>query len=208
MVAFRPVARDPALAAKLGLSDKFTVMFAGNIGEAQGLETMLEAAAILKDEDFAQFVVVGDGIALDTLKRTVAEKTLSNVHFLGRFAESQMPPLYALADVLLVHLRDDPLFRITIPHKILTYLASGKPVLAAVAGDAARVVEDAGAGTTCPPQQPEALVAAVRQLYALGPEGRAEMGRRARAAAETKYSRVQLVREIEAVLEAVSRKHG
>ena len=83
-----------------------------------------------------------------------------------------MPRLYALADVLLVHLKDDPLFRITIPHKILAYMASGKPMLAAVSGDAAAVVEDAGAGIVCPPERPDALAAAVRVLRATAP-GRA-----------------------------------
>lgn len=202
---FHPGQPDPALAAQLGLDGKFNVMFAGNIGEAQGLGTVLEAAVMLRDEARVQFVIVGDGVALDGLQRVAAEQGLANVRFLGRFPEHQMPPLYALADVLLVHLRDDPLFRITVPHKVLAYMASGKPILAALSGDAAKVVEDAGAGIACAPQQPAALAAAVRQLQALTPEARATMGQRARDAAERQYDRVQVVSDVEAVLKAVAR---
>lgn len=201
-------APDTGLAEHLGLAGKFNVMFAGNVGEAQGLETVVEAATLLASAPAAiQFVIVGDGVALERLKASVREKGLRNVRFLGRFAESEMPGLFALADALLVHLRDDPLFRITIPHKILAYLASGKPIIAAVAGDAAAVVTAANAGITCPPQNPEALASAVHGLSALPLAERQAMGARARRTAETEFSRAEVIRRIEAILqEAVDRR--
>src|SRR4030042_6316197 len=128
------------------MSSRFNVMFAGHIGEAQGLEVVLDAAILLRDLKDVQFVLVGDGVALPGLKQKAIDRGLNNVLFLGRYPQERMPALYALADVLLVHLKDDPLFRITIPHKTLAYLASGKPILAAVAGDTAKVVTEAGAG--------------------------------------------------------------
>ena len=100
-------------------------MFAGNLGEAQGLETVVEGTRLLGDDPQVQFVMVGDGIALPRLQQLAEEHGLKNVRFLGRYPAQEMSRLYALADVLLVHLKDDPLFRITIPHKILAYLGSG-----------------------------------------------------------------------------------
>ena len=183
-------------------------MFAGNVGEAQGLETLIDAADLLRDEPDTRFAVVGDGVALDKLKARAAARGLTNVRFLGRYPASEMPRLYALADVLLVHLKDDPLFRITIPHKILAYMASGKPMLAAISGDAAAVVEDAGAGIVCPPERPDALAAAVRVLRAMPPEERQAMAARGRRVAETQYGRVATVRKIESVLASAARTHA
>jgi colanic acid biosynthesis glycosyl transferase WcaI len=106
-----------------------------------------------------------------------------------------------LADVLLVHLKNDPLFSITIPHKTLAYLASGKPILAAVAGDAAKIVEEAGAGLSCPPGDPKALAESVRELYHLDREKLRIMGKNGRKAAEDLYSRKYLVGKIEMILQ-------
>ncbi|MDX9954489.1 MAG: glycosyltransferase family 4 protein [Anaerolineae bacterium] len=196
-----PAPRDPQLAEDLDLANTFNVMFAGNVGEAQGLETVLEAAELLRDLPEARFVIVGDGIAMPRLRAEVEARHLDNVRFLGRYPAGTMPALYALADVLLVHLKDDPLFRITIPHKILSYMASGKPVLAAVAGDAADVVLEVGAGIHCPPQDPAALAQAVRDFYGMTAAERQSMAECGLRAAHEKYDRDILVGQIEAVLE-------
>jgi glycosyltransferase involved in cell wall biosynthesis len=199
--AYYVAAPDLDLAEELGLSNRFNVMFAGNIGEAQGVETVLEAAKLLRDLKDVQFVLVGDGVALPGLKETAIDQGLNNVLFLGRYPQDRMPVLYALADVLLVHLKDDPLFRITIPHKTLTYLASGKPILAAVAGDTNKVVTEAGAGLGCPPGNPEALAEAVRKLYHLDRAELQRMGMNGRQAAKNLYSREHLIGKIEVVLQ-------
>jgi colanic acid biosynthesis glycosyl transferase WcaI len=206
---YRPVAPDPAQAQSLGLADRFNIMYAGNMGEAQGLETLVEAARLLCDVEEIQFVFVGDGVALLRLKAMVASGQLRNVRFIDRHPERAMPGLYALADVLVLHLKDNPLFRITIPHKTMGYLACGKPVLAAVAGDAAEVVTSADAGIVCPPSDPVALAAAVRRLYALAPAERQAMGSRGIAAAHAHFSRERLVYRIEEALLAVQQEgHG
>jgi colanic acid biosynthesis glycosyl transferase WcaI len=190
---------DPRQAQNLGLAGRFNVMFAGNIGEAQGLETVLSAAQRLGNLPDVQFVFVGDGVALPRLRDQA--QNLQNVRFLGRYPAESMPALYALADVLLVHLRDEPLFRITIPHKILSYMASGKPILAAVTGDAASVVTEARAGLTCAPQDAQAMADAVKQLYRMDPATRREYGDHGLAAARTTYNRDHLVGRIESVLQ-------
>lgn len=198
--AYYVATADPELAAKTGLENRFNVMFAGIIGEAQGLEVVLRAATLLRDLGEIQFVLVGDGVSLPRLEAMARDEGIENVRFLGRLPQDSMPRLYALADVLLVHLKDDPLFSITIPHKTLAYLASAKPILAAVAGDTADVVTEARAGIHCPPGDPEALAEAVRRLYDLDETELECMGARGREAAENRYSRERIVGDIEAVL--------
>jgi len=202
---YRPQVPDPAQAQTLGLAGKFNIMFAGNIGPAQGLETLVQAAALLRDLAAVQFVLVGDGLATPDLKAAVAQQRLSNVRFLGRYPVEAMSNLYALADVLCIHLKDDPLFRITIPHKTFAYMASGKPILAAMAGDTADLITGAGAGIACPPEDPQALAEAVRRFYALSEAERRRMAARGLATVRTQYNRSILVDKIEAVLDSVVR---
>lgn len=205
---YYPAQRDSSFAEGLGLAGRFNVIFAGNIGEAQGLETVVEAAAMLSELEKLQFVFVGDGVALPRLKQAVRERRLLNVSFLDPQPSKNMPRMYALADVLLVHLRDDPLFRMTIPHKIFAYMACGKPVLAAVAGDAAEIVSKAGAGLICPPQDPHALALTVQRICDMTEMEREKMGEAGLVAARTKYSREILAGEIESLLlSAVKGKH-
>jgi len=125
-------------------------------------------------------VLVGGGIEVEALQQQAEQMRLSNVRFLPRRPPSEIGQVLNLADVLLVHLRDDPLFRITIPSKTQAYMATGKPILMAVRGDSAALLENAGAGLVCEPEDPVALAAAVtslasapaEQLRAMGESGR------------------------------------
>jgi len=198
---YRPVPADPALANRLGFSGRFNVLYAGSIGPAQGLSTVLSAASLLRDVPQVQFVLAGDGIDRQRLQNEAQQQGLTNVRFLGRLPPEEMPGIYALADVLLIHLRADPLFRITIPHKTFTYMASGKPVLAAVEGDVAAVVQSAEAGFTCPPDDAAAMAAGVRRLLALSEAERRRLGDQGRQAACQLYGREPLVRQIACLLE-------
>jgi glycosyltransferase involved in cell wall biosynthesis len=200
---YKPLEPDRAMADRFGLSGRFNLMFAGNIGLAQGLDLIVEAADAVKDLADVQFVFVGDGADLPRIKELASQRGLSNVVFLGRHPPDAMPQFFAMADGLIVNLRDDPLFRITIPHKILTYLASGKPILAAVAGDPADVVERAEAGLISPPGDAAALAASVRRLHAMSLEERKRMGENGRRAAVEEYGKDRLVGEmIDMILEA------
>jgi len=205
---FRPQEHDPELAESLGLAGHFNVMYAGTMGRAQGLETVMEAAWLLKDLSDVQFVLVGDGLQLDRLKHMARDRVLTNVKFLGRYPAEQMPGLFALAHALLVHLRDEPLFRITIPHKTLDYLASSVPVLAAVEGDAADVVTSAQAGLTCPPGDGQAMADTVRQLYALSAAERKTMANNGRSVACERFGRLHLIGQIAEMMQTVIDKHG
>ena len=137
---YRPEEPDSRLARDSGLAGRFNVIFAGTMGLPQGLETVLEAAPLLADLPQVQFVLVGDGVDQDRLQALAARRKLSNVKFIGRTPPRQMNRLYALADVLLLTLRDLPVYRMWIPHKVFAYMSSGKPVLVAIEGDTAAVV--------------------------------------------------------------------
>ncbi|GHG05378.1 hypothetical protein GCM10017783_17430 [Deinococcus piscis] len=165
----------PERARELGFADKFNVVFAGNMGKAQALDTVLDAAQELRDEN-TRFVMIGGGVEQDRLQARARELNLPNVEFLPRRPPSEIGEILALADALLVHLKDDPLFAITIPGKTQANLRAGKPLLMGVRGDAAQMVKDAGAGVTFTPQDSQALAAAVRELMGLSAQQRAEMG--------------------------------
>jgi colanic acid biosynthesis glycosyl transferase WcaI len=169
--------RDEALARQLGMEGKFNVVFAGTMGRAQGLDTVLAAAEILMSRTpRVQIVFVGGGIDVERLKGIVEARQLTNVIFLARRPRNEIGAILSLADVLLVHLRKDPLFRITIPSKIQAYLSVGKPILAGVEGDAASIVKEACAGLTCDPDSPADLAGCVMELAGMAAESLREMG--------------------------------
>lgn len=189
------------------LAGKFVVMFTGNIGLAQGLEVVLDAAELLRDAPNVVFVLAGDGVELPRLERLRRERGIDNVVFIGRRRPEEMPALMSRADVLLVHLRDKPGLRTCIPHKTLSYLASGKPVLAAVRGDTADLILREGAGVTCEPENAADMARAVRLLRSMPACKLARFGQNGRAAARERYSRELLVREVETMLVATARDH-
>jgi glycosyltransferase involved in cell wall biosynthesis len=185
----KPEVTDQRLADDLRRGEHFNVVFAGTMGKAQGLETVLEAAALLADrEPSVRFVMVGGGIDVARLKALVRQRELTNVRFLPRMSGKDVGTVLAVADTLLVHLRDDPLFSITIPSKTQAYLVAGKPLLMAVRGDATDLVKKAGCGITCPPGDPGALADAVVALAHMSSEEREEMGSRGRAYYEKNMS--------------------
>ncbi|MFC9335673.1 sugar transferase [Arthrobacter sp. NPDC057009] len=155
---------------------KFTVTFAGNMGKAQALTTLLEAAELLKTEEGLRFLLVGGGLELDNLKRLAAERGLNNVVFVPRMPISEIGQVLSRSQALLVHLREDALFEITIPSKTQAYLMAGKPILMGVRGDAAAIVREAQAGICFEPENPSDLADAVRAIMRLSEHERQEMG--------------------------------
>lgn len=163
--------------AAFAMPGRFRVLFAGNMGPAQGLGTVLDAAALLIGaRPQVEFCFLGEGLEAKKLEQAAAARGLSNVRFFPRVSKAQVGPWLAAADVLLVHLKDDPLFAITVPSKTQAYLAAGKPILMAVAGDAAELIRRAGAGLVAPPEDARALAAAVERLAALDPGQLATLG--------------------------------
>lgn len=165
------------LKKQLGLDGKFNIIFAGNMGKAQAMEAVIKAADILQNDcKDIQFVLIGSGVEVENLKRMTNELSLNNVKFLGRKPITEIGSILRLADVLLVHLKNDPLFEITVPSKIQAYLATGKPILIGVKGDAAKLVEDANAGLSCESENFHDIAEKVRKLYFMDREKLREMG--------------------------------
>ena len=204
---YQPVEPDPALARELGMVGRFNVVFGGNMGLAQNLETVVESADLLKSHEDIQFLFAGDGVGRDALEGLVKDRKLDNVRFLGQQPANRMPHIYALSDVLLAHYKRDPLFEISIPAKIFSYMACQRPVLMASAGNAADLVEAAGAGTSCPAEDPQAMAQAVLGLYSMSAEERGAMGAAGRQAFLAEHSREVLVGRHEDLLMEVAERN-
>lgn len=186
----------PGTVPQLQLPPGFNVVFAGNLGVVQALDAILDAAESLLPHEDIRFVLVGSGRRADWLREQVQQRGLTNVMLPGRFPTEAMPPILEQASALLVTLTRSPIMSLTIPSKVQAYLAAGRPVLAALDGEGARVVEEARAGFACPAEDAEALAAAVLRLRALPPEERQAMGRAARQFYQQNFEPAALARKL------------
>lgn len=180
--------------------DTIDLMFAGNIGVAQCLPTILEAAALLKDQTQLWWHIVGDGSELAATRALAEALGLSNVIFHGRKPLEQMPMYYAMADAMLVTLTADPLISLTLPGKVQTYMAAGKPVLGAANGEIPRTIEKSGCGFCAPAEDAKGL-AAVVQTFLDCPD-KSALGENARRYYLTHFSREQFMDNLERELMA------
>ncbi|MGH8703253.1 MAG: glycosyltransferase family 4 protein [Burkholderiales bacterium] len=195
---YRPVAVGPHAPERRLLPEGFRVMFAGNIGAAQDFDTILGAAERLKAEREIQWVVIGDGRLHAWVEQEIARRGLRDtVRLLGRHPVESMPRFFALADALLVTLRNEPIFSLTIPTKIQSYLACARPIVAALDGEGARVIEESGAGIAVAAGSAAALADAILMLHRTPAAEREAMGRRGRAYFEREFERSMLVGRLE-----------
>ena len=125
----------------------FTVMFAGNIGVAQDMDSIMKAALVLKDELQIQFVIIGDGRSKELLVQFIKDHNLHRtVHLMGRFPIDAMKTLFSHADALLVTLKDEMVFNLTVPAKLQAYLCTQKPILGMLNGEGAKIIQDSNCG--------------------------------------------------------------
>jgi glycosyltransferase involved in cell wall biosynthesis len=178
------------------MNNGFNIVFAGNIGNNQSIETIIEAANILKKIPQITFSIVGDGSRLKFLKEKVTTLQLKNINILGRYPVESMPAIYERADALLVTLGAIGNLSLTIPSKIQAYMASAKPILSAVDGLGAEVVNEAACGLTCPAGNSEELAKIIEKLYLMSDNDRNEMGIRGRRYAEKHYHPSVVVKNI------------
>lgn len=205
----RPMERDPSFALELGLSGSFIVMFAGTMGIMQGLDVVLKAAERLgRIESRIKFAFVGGGIERDHLRQTAKELRLANVVFLERQPPEAMGRILSLSDITLVHLKDNVLFRMTIPSKVQAYMAAGKPILLGVRGDAAGIVYAADCGKVVEPENEESIVGGVLELFAASEEERKRLGMNARRYYEDVLSMDTGVRRFEHIFEGLCDKRS
>ena len=163
-----------------GLEDCFSIVFAGNIGQAQAVHVIIEAAGLLKDYNDIRFVVVGDGSARPWMQSEIEKTGLKNIDLPGKFPLEVMPAILQQASVLLVTLADREIFAATIPSKVQAYLAAGRPIVACLNGEGARLVEEAQAGLASPAEDARALAEAILTIYRYSQEQRDQLGRSGR----------------------------
>ena len=173
---------------ELGLDNQFVALYAGTVGMAHGLETVLLAADRLGAQPDVVFLVLGEGAQRDALLATMRELTLSNVRWLGKLPRERIPAYLAAADVSLVPLRRSEVFKTAIPSKMFEAMAAARPVVLGVEGEAREILEEARAGIAVPPEDPDALTAAILRLRN-DPALARELGSNGRRVALTKYSR-------------------
>lgn len=184
----------------------FNVVFAGNLGTVQSMEAVVEAAGMLQEDREIQIILFGSGSRAEWIAREIDARGLSNLCLGGRVPADDMPGLYAQSSVLLLTLVDDPELSQTVPSKLQSYLAAGRPVIAAVNGEAAEIVAEAGCGITCPADDPAALAQAIRRLKGMSAADREAMGEAGRAYFEAHYKPELLATQLVGLFEELKRK--
>jgi glycosyltransferase involved in cell wall biosynthesis len=179
-------------------SNSFNIVFAGNIGESQDMPAILDAAQILKSNKNICWIIIGDGSKYKWLQAEVKRRDLkSQIQILGRYPIERMPSFYAHADALLVTLKKEPVFSLTIPAKLQSYLMAGIPVLGMLDGEGAKLINDANAGISSPASDPRALASSVLQMISKSSFEREEMGRQGREYIKKQFDRNLLISKLE-----------
>ena len=179
-------------------ANDFKVLFAGNIGEAQDFPAILAAAEALRDRQGLRWIIVGDGRAAPQVRAEIARRGLEEkVVLLGRYPLERMPAFFAGADALLVTLRKEPIWSMTIPGKVQSYLAARKPLLAMLDGEGGRVIAEAEAGLVAPAGDGRALAANVERLMGSDTAARIRMGRKGALYGQREFDRRRLVDSLE-----------
>jgi glycosyltransferase involved in cell wall biosynthesis len=199
---FTPQSRDTALRARLGYKDAFVVSYAGTLGMAHGLDTVLDVARSLADQPEIRFLLVGDGAERSRLEARARRERLDNVLFTGALARDAMTEVYATSDLCLVPLRKTELFQTVIPSKIFEILGMARPLVLSVEGEARSIVEASGGGVFVPPEDGQRMRDAIWSL-AQNRDRCAVMGERGRQFVVQKFDRQVLARNYLDVLQRV-----
>lgn len=174
----------------------FSVLFAGNVGTAQAMETIVGAAERLRDYPDIRIVVVGDGSRREWLRQQAESCRLGNLHLPGRFPVEAMPGMMSRASVLLVTLSDQVIFSLTVPAKIQAYMAVGRPIIACLNGEGARLIAEADAGLAVAAEDAQGLATAVLRLYQMSEEQRNRLGENGRRYFRDHFDHDKLVNEL------------
>ncbi len=198
----RPMGKDTPFSRQYGLVDKFIVMYSGNMGLSQGLETVLKCAELTRDVDI-HYLLVGGGASRDSLESMAKDLSLSNVSFLPYQPKERLPESLSAADIHLVPLKEG-LSNFSVPSKVHGIMASGRPIIASVDEDSeiAFMFEKAECGVVIKPEDPNALAEAILALY--HDRGKLEnLGRNGRAYLEKTNTRSICTRKYEEIIERV-----
>lgn len=178
------------------LQSCFSVVFAGNVGKAQSLETILDAADLLRMKRNIRIFIIGSGSREAWLAKEIDRRKLPNIVLIGRLPYASMQAILEAASALLVTLVASPALSQTIPSKLQAYLAAGRPVIASLNGEGATIVRAARAGFACPAEDAEALTAAMLKLYSLSPSQRNLLGSNGRSYFEEHFESSKSLKKI------------
>jgi glycosyltransferase involved in cell wall biosynthesis len=190
---------DPSEGPRLDIPELdggFSVVFAGNIGSAQAVEVIVEAAERLSSYADIRLVVLGSGSKLEWMHQQKRDRKLHNLHLPGRFPVETMPYLLAKASALLVTLADKPIFAATVPNKIQAYMAVGRPVIACMNGEGARLVAEAQVGLTASAEDADGLAKIIIELYQMSPDERNQLGANGQAYYRAHFDHEMLVSKL------------
>ncbi|MFC0477877.1 glycosyltransferase family 4 protein [Robertmurraya beringensis] len=200
---FVPLPKDQELIESLGLTGKKIYMYAGALGYAQGLDSVLEAASLIKDDPSIHFLFVGDGQEKDKLLAMKDTLDLENVTFYGTVPVSEMPRMFSIADYSIVSLRNIELFKGARPSKIFPAISTGTPVLYCGVGESASILEEYECGRIAEPENPKAIAEAIRELHSVSEEQYENMSKKGRQLAIDHYSWKSIVEDL---LQAIKQK--
>lgn len=183
----------------------FKVVFAGNIGKAQDMGTVISAAHLLKDYKEIKWIIVGDGSSKADVDNQIETFGLrESVYTYGRRPHEDMPALLSIGDVMLVSLTNEYIFSLTVPSKVQGYMASAKPIVASLNGEGARIVRDAGAGMSCPSESPEQLAETILKMFNMADLERVEMGNKGHAYFLEHFDEFVVISKIQFLIEQLT----
>lgn len=183
------------------LPQGFRIMFAGNIGEAQDMESIMEAALLLKETKSIHWIIIGDGRKMPFVQAFIEQNELQDtVHLMGRHPVEKMAAFFSKADMMLVSLKDDPIFNLTVPAKMQAYMSAAKPILAMINGEATDIITEASAGISVPAGSSKELAAAVKDAAALPAVELEEMGKNSRRYFEEHFTLSKCIDHLEIIL--------
>lgn len=185
------------------IPEGFTVMFAGNIGEAQDFDSIINAAIKTKDNPQIKWVIIGDGRKKKEIEKLIQEKELTEtVYLLGRYPVEEMPHLFTHADVMLVSLKDEEIFSLTIPSKIQSYMAFGKPIVSMINGIGNQIIEEANCGYTTSAGNHNQLANNVLTAYSTDKKELENKGRNGILYYEKNFSKSQIITHLLSILQS------
>ena len=203
---FKPIM--PGKKLPVELPEGFKIIFAGNIGEAQDFEAILSAAELLRDYKDIHWIILGEGRRSDFVKRQVELKKLEQTfHLLGKFPLELMPEFYARANALFLSLKDEYIFSLTVPAKLQSYLACGRPVLTMFNGEGSSIVNQANAGLTCGSGDFNALAKNILKMHSMEKNELEKFGSNGREFYLKYFEREMLLNKIESIFNSIMSKN-